>query len=660
MGWSKKVVFVSDNTGFIKNFNRQITIIFVSILTFLIITIEFNESTSAHTYEVYWADGCCSQTYEPCEARSDHPRPACRTGHKATEVHSHGGILNPSCWGVGCIGSPSTCNPDIPTGSITEIPNNVDDDCDYFIDDEQCDDVDNDGDGNVDEDLGSCLLKLLFIPLAWQGTQLEFEAAAQEQWSTFQYSLDIQECSDNFAHRYLSVVTDNLPGPACVGNCGVGDVRNSFIAVIPNANLLLADFDVIVALTDQDLCDNTAGCSNGNDFIWLETDDNIVMSHELGHIFGLEDEYCSNLAGSTDERCNDGGVPDDYDGNGFTPVADINFLGTDLECDPRSDQNCCGPANLEDFTLPDCAVVPNNGYGICCLGNIANTFGGRGIMSFANAPGPRNYDDRSYQHLTNPPNPRSQTNLNGNAPMDCTFSHIGHQPIVRLSYSLNEDGQVSVSNASVGVGRLGIKMPVTDGRYGLEIRDFSGTLMYSSEENLAFTYEGPMYYGVNYSEIKYDVIERALRVPVQGGVSGPLKIIALKDGVVKSQTCIVPNGSSDLLVDSLPPTIQCPDNISLECSTSGGSPANSSVLSQFFEFSKNHTTDNCDNSPQITSNAPAVFNLGQTTVVFTAVDVDGNADSCEADVYVFDTVQPTVMCPTGTIVKSSSIEGIPA
>ena len=46
-----------------------------------------------------------------------------------------------------------------------------------------------------------------------------------------------------------------------------------------------------------------------------------MTAHELGHIYGLGDEYCSNQAGSTDSRCNDG----DSQGDGAT-TGDVNWL----------------------------------------------------------------------------------------------------------------------------------------------------------------------------------------------------------------------------------------------------------------------------------------------------------------------------------------------
>jgi hypothetical protein len=53
-------------------------------------------------------------------------------------------------------------------------------------------------------------------------------------------------------------------------------------------------------------------------------------------------------------------------------------------------------------------------------------------------------------------------------------------------------------------------------------------------------------------------------------------------------------------------------------------------------------TDICDASPVITSNAPAVFPLGTTTVTFTATDASGNSSSGTTTVTVIDTTPPDI------------------
>jgi hypothetical protein len=57
-------------------------------------------------------------------------------------------------------------------------------------------------------------------------------------------------------------------------------------------------------------------------------------------------------------------------------------------------------------------------------------------------------------------------------------------------------------------------------------------------------------------------------------------------------------------------------------------------------------TDNCTLNPVITSNAPLnnQFPVGDTTVVYTATDANGNTATCEIVVTVVDNIAPTLLC----------------
>ena len=618
------LVFGLEVTQFISKLKKLIIIISLPVFSFSIVSIGFIGSASAHTYEVFWADGCCSETYENCTARPDHPRAECQIGHEATELHSH-------CVGVGCIGSPTICNPDIATGSITELPNGIDDDCDFYVDDEQCDGVDNDRDGNVDEDPGSCLLRFLFVPLDWQGTQAEFENAANEQFQLFIRLLDLSACPDNFWVEFLSVAADNLPAPNCNGNCGVGDIRQSFINLL---NVNINDYDVVSALTDQDICGNTVGCYNGSDFVWGETGYVVTFAHEVGHHLGLGDEYCSRDAGSTCGNCNAGQAPPP------------NFLGLDLGCDPQID-SCC---NNCEGSVGGCV----DDYEICCEGN-QNPLGGRCIMSYANADGRRDFCNRCVQHLENPPNPRSETNRDGQAPMDCSFSHLGHDRILNLNSSLTEEGQLSVERATLGLGRIGLGAAGTSGRYAVEIRDSLGTLHHKHLFNPIFSPD-PKVSGINYFFSRYEEASLGLRVAIPTEVSN-LKITVLKDEVITSQTCLVSNGGSPsnttipMVVDSTPPQIDAPADVTVECASASGTSVDIGTAT---------ASDDCDSSPSVTNDAPALFPLGSTTVTWTATDAASNQTTAIQIVNAFDTIAPEIMCPGDITVKSISIDGISA
>lgn len=644
-----------------------------------IISLEYVEK---YYYRISSATGICMWNTEECETNLDHPDPRCWHGHRihslafptsyeytymicctapsASECSSIGGILetqgciawpsgilDPYCAHFGdiCTESPSPpyyhcastgeCMPYIAPGTVVELPNGIDDDCDGYIDDEACDGIDNDGNGMIDDSPGSCLRRIVYIPLAWTGTQADFVSAAQSQW--YQFARDLVEgCPDNFSHTFLDISEDNVWPAGCGGDINT-ELRNYIESKY--GSRFLIDSDVFIGITNQDICDKQAGVNSGN-VMWIENSI-AVLAHEFGHSLGLEDEYCSNRAGSTDERCNDGGIRADYNGDGILPDPDVNILRADLGCDPEPG-DCCSES---------CA---DENYDVCCQGNM-NYMLGRCIMSYANADGPRRYCQSGIDHIKGP-----------SVGIDCLFKHQGHGPVFSMMYGVTEDGQISIlSSPIIGLGRQGLKVNSSDGRYAIEIKDYNGSLLHRSAQDLSFTYEGPMFLGVDYSDITYDQRVLDLRAPIDSVTDNRLKIIAYKDGVITSQTCLsgnntLPTGIITLETDTIPPTIQCPSEGTFQCSEIGGTPADNDDLTSFLYYPYNHTLDNCDGNPSVTSDAPSFFVLGITDITFTATDSDGNSSSCSSAVNIVDTIAPAVSCPSDITIECAFAGGTQA
>jgi len=97
---------------------------------------------------------------------------------------------------------------------------------------------------------------------------------------------------------------------------------------------------------------------------------------------------------------------------------------------------------------------------------------------------------------------------------------------------------------------------------------------------------------------------------------------------------------SPFTLDNTPPSITCPDDITVECSAEGGTPATDPAIQAFLNGAS--ATDICDATPTITHDAPALFPEGATVVTFTATDDAGNSASCMATVTVIDTTPPTI------------------
>lgn len=94
------------------------------------------------------------------------------------------------------------------------------------------------------------------------------------------------------------------------------------------------------------------------------------------------------------------------------------------------------------------------------------------------------------------------------------------------------------------------------------------------------------------------------------------------------------------VVDTTPPDISCPIDVTAECTGNLGVDADDPQLAAFFAGAS--ATDTCDATPAITNDAPAFFPLGATIVTFTATDASGNSSSCQATVTVVDTTPPEI------------------
>ena len=90
------------------------------------------------------------------------------------------------------------------------------------------------------------------------------------------------------------------------------------------------------------------------------------------------------------------------------------------------------------------------------------------------------------------------------------------------------------------------------------------------------------------------------------------------------------------VLDTQLPTIACPANVTV---SAGGGSCSASVVA----LGTPVTADNCSVA-SVTNNAPATFPLGNTTVVWTAVDGSGNTVSCNQTVTVIDTENPVIAC----------------
>jgi hypothetical protein len=85
------------------------------------------------------------------------------------------------------------------------------------------------------------------------------------------------------------------------------------------------------------------------------------------------------------------------------------------------------------------------------------------------------------------------------------------------------------------------------------------------------------------------------------------------------------------VVDTTPPTVTAPRDLTAECAGSAGTPV---------DMGQATATDICDASPDISDDAPQLFKLGTTTVTWSATDDSKNVGRATQKVNIVDTTPP--------------------
>jgi hypothetical protein len=99
--------------------------------------------------------------------------------------------------------------------------------------------------------------------------------------------------------------------------------------------------------------------------------------------------------------------------------------------------------------------------------------------------------------------------------------------------------------------------------------------------------------------------------------------------------------------DTHPPAISCPQDMVVECASSGATAVNFNVTAW----------DACDPHPDVTCSPPpgSLFPIGMTEVHCTATDHAGNKSWCAFKITVRDTQPPQITCPQGPIRAACAI-----
>ncbi len=338
--------------------------------------------------------------------------------------------------------------------------------------------------------------RVLALPISWSGSHQEFVDDVVNQMNFFINSTDLDNCRERIFVDILDADVHNFRDFSCsLKNCGVGSIK----PFVERFGINLNQYDHIIAFTDSSPCPPFEGCSNGEDVAWVSVTYETVAAHEIGHFYGLEDEYCSNQAGSTHPNCNDGNDGWWKDGSYIFPD-DINYLGADLGCDPHIG-DCCS-----DCSKGNDPNDPNNDYFACCHGNIVNAQGGRAIMSYANAPGPRAFDDRSKAHLSTFPKLSCPNQIQATQ-----LASVVSDKIIDLDLLIHKNDSILNQRINLVDGSPSI-VNSEEGIYSLLIKDVNGIALFNYTFEPFFYYNGPFVKDANYSGINLDEYDLSLRI----------------------------------------------------------------------------------------------------------------------------------------------------
>ena len=111
------------------------------------------------------------------------------------------------------------------------------------------------------------------------------------------------------------------------------------------------------------------------------------------------------------------------------------------------------------------------------------------------------------------------------------------------------------------------------------------------------------------------------------------------------------------IVDTTPPALTLPASITVEQTALGGTASAEPAIAVLLASAG--ATDICDATPTVTHNAPPFFQLGVTTVTFTATDASGNSATGAATVTVDDTTEPGLVAPAAIQAEQLSADGTP-
>lgn len=213
-------------------------------------------------------------------------------------------------------------------------------------------------------------LTILYIPVDWDRPIDQFRTAAGRQTDFLVKNTPLKDCPAK-----VKTLTENtvcrLSSPLDEFCTNVLEVKRELEACAKRSG---EKYDYVVGVWPSEFC-GVLGLTFFTGTIFLGDISEEILAHEMGHEWGLIDEYFDAC------RCENKPAPNCLDAG----LGGRDASGTDISGQPYTADYCAGGNK--------CAL-----YQVSCLGNL-NAQGGRCIMGPSGAPGPRAFCRHCMEHL---------------------------------------------------------------------------------------------------------------------------------------------------------------------------------------------------------------------------------------------------------------------
>jgi hypothetical protein len=213
-------------------------------------------------------------------------------------------------------------------------------------------------------------LKFLVLPVRYTFSQQVYEDRIQRILDHFIDATELNNCREKILIEDMGYENNYASLPQ---NAPCTDAITNISVYISKKGYNIENYDYIIALTYIDfktegLCtiggSPATGATQGK-FIFSSDTPRHVVAHELGHKFGLWDEYCSMGGGSKDFKCNNQAVPNKLD---VAFECNASYIPERAEFRFNFSRDNTGKYSnyTEDCCFMNCsAKYPN----VCCIGN---------------------------------------------------------------------------------------------------------------------------------------------------------------------------------------------------------------------------------------------------------------------------------------------------